>query len=293
MNKIKKYCLLVLPYLVCIIATYVFFTLGLKFNSDIKGLMHGIAGSFLSIPILYLIYESSKNYSQQRLNKELFDYAKMQIDRDVLTIIDQLMKAVLPYEKVTISPENIKTFLSQSKNDLIATIKTNEYLGFQVLKNWSITEKNITRILENSFILQHLDSNQISAIIDLLKEIRVFEFMPKNLDDLYISTGGKAKEYKFESGENLNERNNEYPERYILLKHLEENKFIVKDFGDFALYQKDKLLQIYRINDKYLDHLASLFLGLINSIKLWIELTGYEFIIDTKMFRSSSLKKNV
>ncbi len=292
MKKIKKYCLKLLSYVVCIIAAYVFFIIGKKINSDIKGLMHGIAGSFLSIPALYLIYELSKNYSQRRLNKELFDYAKMQIDRDVLSTINQLMKVVLPYEKVEISPKSIKDFLSQTKNEFISTIKTNEYLGFQVFKNWSITEKNITKILENSFILQHLDNDQLISIIDLLKEIRSFEFMPKNIGDLYISTGKIAKGYKIENGKNLNESNNEYPDRYLLLKHLDENKFLVKDFGDFALYQKDKLLQIYRINNKYLDYLASSLLDLINSISLWIELTGYEFLIDTKMFRTS-LRKNV
>jgi len=292
MKKIKKYCLKLLPYLVCLIAAYAFFVLGSKFNSDLKGLMHGIAGSFLSIPILYFIYELSKNFSQQRLNKELFDYAKMQIDRDVLSIVNQLMKIVLPYEKVTLSPKDIRIFLSQTKNDLIVTIKTNEYIGFQVFKNWSIAERNITKILENSFILQHLDDNQLIAIIGLLKEIRAFEFIPKNLDDLYVSTEKEITGYKIESGKNINERNNEYPERYILLKHLKENQFMVRDFGDFALYQKDKLLKIYKVNDKYLDPFVMSFLGLIDSIKLWVELTGYEFIIDTKMFRTS-FKKNV
>lgn len=280
-----------LPYFGSIIAACAFFILGKKLNSDIKGLMHGIAGSFFSIPVLYLIYELSKNYSQRRLNKELFDYAKMQIDRDVLSTINQLMKLVLPYKKVALSTENIKTFLSQTKNDLIATIKTNEYLGFQVFKNWEITENNITKILENSFILQHLDNDQLIAIIGFLKEIRSFEFIPKNMDDLYISTEKIAERYKIESGKNLNEKNNEYPDRYLLLKQLEENKFIVKDFGDFAHYQKEKLLQIYKINDKYLGDFVSSLIDLIKSINLWLELTGHEFLIDTKMFRTS-LSKN-
>lgn len=290
MNKIKKYCLRSLPYLACIIAAYVFFTLGSKFDSDIKGLMHGMAGLFFSIPILYLLYSLSKKYSQQKLNKELFDYAKMQIDIDVLAILNQLMKAILPYEQVAMAPEDIETFLSQSKDDFIAAIKTHEYIGFQVFKNWSLRGKNITKILQNPFILQHLDNDQLIAIIALLKEIRTAELMPENLDDLYISTGEQAKGYKIESSENLNKRNNKYPDRYMLLSHLEKNKFVVEDFGDFALYQKEKLLQIYRINDKYLDHFVSSFFGLINSIKIWIELTGYEFMIDTKMLRPSLRK---
>lgn len=283
--KIKKYCLKSLPYLVCMIAAYAFWILGNLLNPDIKGLMHGIAGSFLSIPALYLMYELSKDYSQRRLNKELFDYAKMQIDRDVLSIINQLMKAVFSYEEVSMSPESIRNFLSQTESDLTSRIKTNEYLGFQVFKNWSITERNITNILENSFILQHLGSDQLIAIIDLLKEIRSFEFMPKNIDDLYVATDKTAKGYRLEIGKNVNDRNTEYPDRYLLLKHLEADKFMVRDFGDFALYQKDKLLKTYMVNDKHIDHFAASLLNLINSLRLWIEMTGHEFVIDTKMFR--------
>ena len=209
-----------------------------------------------------------------------------------MSIINQLMKVVLSYEEVSMSPESIRSFLSQTESGLATTMKTNEYLGFQVFKNWSITERNITNILENSFILQHLDSDQLITIIDLLKEIRSFEFMPTNIDDLYIATDKTAKGYKLESGKNLNDRNTEYPDRYLLLKHLEGDKFMVRDFGDFALYQKGKLLQIYRVNDKYLSHFAASLFSLINSISLWIKLTGYEFVIDTKMFRPA-LRKTV
>lgn len=141
MKKIKRFLLLALPFLICIFATYIFFILGKKFNSDIKGLMHGIAGSFLAIPLLYLIYELSKRYSQRKLNAKLFDHAKVQIDQDVLSIINQLMKLIMQYENVTLSPKSVQNFLSLSKEDVIKNIKTNEFIGFQVFKMWEITEK--------------------------------------------------------------------------------------------------------------------------------------------------------
>lgn len=292
MKTIKKYCLITLPYIVCIIASLAFFFFGNAFDSNIKSLMHGIAGSFLSIPILYLIYELSKDFSRRKLNKKLFDYAKMQIDRDVLSIINQLMKFVLTYDDVSLSPENVQHFLSQTKNEIANTLKKSEYLGFQVFKNWSITERNITTILENPFILKQLDNDQIVSIVDLLREIRAFEFMPKNVKDLYISTGKNVKGYKIESGRNLNERNNEYLDRHLLLKGLGNSKFLVVDFGDFAAYQTEKLLHIYKINEKYIEHIANTLFEFLSSIELWIELTGNEFLIDTKMFRSV-LKRNV
>lgn len=291
MKKIKEYCLKALPYFVCIIASYTFFLLSKNLNSDIKSLMLAIAGSFLSIPVLYLIYELSKKFSQKRLNKELFDYSKMQIDRNILSIINQLMKLVQPYKKVSLSSENVRNFLFQSRDKLITTVKTNEYLGFQVFKNWSITEKNITKILENPFILRQLGNDQVIAIIDLSKRIRTFDFMLINIENLYTSTRENAKGYKIESGKNFNEQNTKYPDRYLLLKNLGGNKYQVRDFGDFAAYQTEKLLQIYKINDKYLDYFVTALFGLINSIKHWVELTGYGFLIDAKMFRPS-LRKN-
>ena len=288
MKKIKRFLLLALPFLICIFATYIFFVIGQRFNSDIKGLMHGIAGSFLSIPILYLIYELSKSYSQRKLNVKLFDYAKMQIDKDVLSIINQLMKLILQYENVALSPQSVKNFLSLSKVDVVENIKNNKFIGFQVFKNWEITEKNITKVLENSFILQHLDNDQLISIVDLLDQVQLFDIIPERVKYLYLPTKENVKEYKIESGENLNKNNTDYPDRYILLKHIELNNYRVKDFGDFPLYQKENLLKIYRVNEKYIENFATSIMTLINALKRWVELTNYEFIIDPKMFKRIS-----
>lgn len=288
MKKIKRFLLLALPFLICIFATYIFFVIGQRFNSDIKGLMHGIAGSFLSIPILYLIYELSKSYSQRKLNVKLFDYAKMQIDKDVLSIINQLMKLILQYENVALSPQSVKNFLSLSKVDVVENIKNNKFIGFQVFKNWEITEKNITKVLENSFILQHLDNDQLISIVDLLDQVQLFDIIPERVKYLYLPTKENVKGYKIESGENLNKNNTDYPDRYILLKHIEQNNYRVKDFGDFPLYQKENLLKIYRVNEKYIENFATSIMTLINALKRWVELTNYEFIIDPKMFKRIS-----
>jgi len=288
MKKIKKYLLLALPFIICVVTTYIFFILGKKFNSDVKGLMHGIAGSFLSIPILYLIYELSKSYSQRKLNTKLFDHAKMQIDKDVLSIINQLMKLILQYENVALSPKNVKSFLSLSKEDIIKNFNTNTFIGFQVFKMWEITEKNITKVLENSFILQHLDNEQLISIVDLLDQVQLFDVIPQRVKDLYLPTKENVKDYKIESGKNLNKKNTDFPDRYILLKHIEQNNYRVTDFGDFPLYQKENLLKVYRVNEKYIENFSTSILTLIKALKRWVELTNYEFIIDPKMFRGIS-----
>jgi len=287
MKKIKRFLLLALPYSVSILSAYIFYILGNKFNSDIKGLMHGIAGSFLSIPILYLIYELSKRFSERKLNTKLFDHAKMQIDQDVLSIINQLMKLVRQYENVKLSPKDVQIFLSLSKKDISKNLKTNKFIGFQVFKMWEITEQNINKVLGNSFILNHLDNEQLISLVDLLDQVRLFDIIPKRIQDLYIPTNEEVKGYKIESGVNLNKKNTNYPERYVLLKYIQHNEYKVTDFGDFPLYQKKNLLNVYQVNEKYIEKFSTSIFTLISALKLWIELTNYEFIIDPKMFKSN------
>lgn len=99
--------------------------------------------------------------------------------------------------------------------------------------------------MENSFILQHLDNEQLISLVDLLDLVQLFDVIPRRIKDLYLPTKKYAKGYKIESGENLNKKNTNYPDRYILLKHIEQNNYRVTDFGDFPLYQKENLLKVY------------------------------------------------
>lgn len=47
----------------------------------------------------------------------------------------------------------------------------------------------------------------------------------------------------------------------------------------------DKLLQIFKIDDKYIGICADAIFDLISEINNWVNLTGKEFLVDTKMFR--------
>ena len=69
------------------------------------------------------------------------------------------------------------------------------------------------------------------------------------------------------------------------MKDLGNNQFLVADFGDFAPYNMNKLLQIFMSNQRYLETFSDAIFDLIREINKWVDLTGREFVIDTKMFR--------
>jgi len=268
-----------------VLAGLIFFLGSIRLAEDFKGLFLNIAAAFLAIPFLYLIYELAQKFSQKKLNKELFDYAKMQIDRELLSIVNQLTKVVYPYEKQNLSFGGIQKFLSQSSSQIRDVIGNGDYLGFQILKNWSISEKNLHSILENPFILHRLEDDQIISVISILKELRSIESIQKNVTDLYVNIEKKLKNYKITSGKEISDRNIDYPDRYLLLRHLKDDKYQVTDFGDFAPYHVGDLLNIFRFNKKYLEDFSDSISDFIKRINEWLDLTGTEFLIDTKMFR--------
>ena len=281
----KKWFLRLYPYIVCIATGTILFVGGSMLSGDVKSLVLGIAGVFFAIPCLYVIYESAQTFSNRKLNKELFEYAKMRVDREVLSMVNQLMKIVYPYEDRDFSPKGIQTFLSQNKQQIAVAIEGNEYLGFQVLKDWSVSEDCLVQILESPFILQKLDNDHVISVISLMKRIRSLQDIQKNVPDLYQPIDKKAHGYKIQAGRELNDSNTKYPDRYLLLKELADDKYQVADFGDFPLYQIPKLLYYFQVNRKYTGVYALEISDFIATINQWIELTGTEFIVDTRMFR--------
>jgi hypothetical protein len=280
----KKYLLKTLPYIASTISGFfIYYASNKVFGGKLNDLLINISAAFISIPLLYLFYELIKSFAHKKLNKEIFDYAKMQIDRELLSLLNQLYKIVFILETKDFSSKGINVFLSIDKNTLIEQFRTNKYIGFQLFKNWEFCENGIKDLLKNTFILDKMEDNQIIDIITILKSLYSLESFQK-IDDLYNSTKEIAHNYKIQSGTNINS-DNILADRYLLLKHISGDKYIVSDFGDIPKYNLDKCLTYYVINNKYSDYYCDVILNLNECIRNWLSHSGNEFIIDTKMFR--------
>lgn len=290
----KKKLLQFLPYFAVVVAGAVLYFLAATItNTKFSALLTSIAAAFFAIPLLFLFYELVKTYSHKKLNQEIFDYAKMQMDRELIYILMQLRKSAYILEEKSSSIKEIKTFLFLKMDELENQLKANKYLGFQVFKNWEISEKGLNELLKNPFILEKMKDENVISIISILKNLRALDSIQK-IEDLYLVTNEVAKGYKIQSGAEININNRGLPDRYLLLKHLSEDKFVVCDFGDISKYNLEKCLKYYKINDDLLNYYAEAIFNVLNAINSWLETTGWEFIIDTKMFRMRSrLNKSI
>ena len=285
---IIKTLLKLLPYSIAVITGILFYIFSNKVNSDYYDLFINISAAFFAIPLLYWFYEIVKSFSHRKLNKELFDYAKMQIDRESLSILNNLQKMVLGIEKNDFSFEGINKFLKLNRQEIKNIIKDNKYLGFQILKNWEISEKYYHDILKNPFILLKLKDEQIISIIKILKSLRSLEIIQKS-GNLYCETNKRTNKFKIKSGIEISEENNALPNRYLLLQCLRDDKFIVRDFGDISKYNLEKCLYYFIVNEEKIDEYSIIINELVSDINNWLDVTGKEFLIDLKKYRIRKL----
>ena len=280
----RKWLLGGLPYVVSVLAGLLFLRIGLELDRDTGGLFTSISAAFFAIPLIYLFYQLTQNLSQKRLSKEAFDYAKMQIDRQMLSIINQLHKMVYPLESRGFSPTVVSKFLSLRQDDLRQILSSNAYMGFQVLKSWEVAEESLHEVLRNSFILKRLENSQVISIISVIKSLRCLEGVQRT-EGLYARTEEEASSFKVVAGSELNSENIRFPNRYLLLKDLTDNRCVVADFGDFAPYDVDKLLRMFVVDQGFLEIYSGAIFDLLGDVSNWLQLTGGEFVVDPKVFR--------
>ena len=171
----------------------------------------------------------------------------MQVDREVLSIVMHLIKIVYPYQKQDRSQLGVQTFLSQSEQDIHSVFNKETYFGFQVLSRWTVSEGNLSKIIENPFVIQRMEDDHTIAVITLLKSIQRLEDLHRNISDLYETGEYMGPQYMIKSGAQISEHNTNFPDRYLLLRRLEKNKVEVIDFGDFAPYELPRLLKACKI----------------------------------------------
>ncbi len=284
MNKIRVIAYKCTPYLASIIVGIIFFYIANKVTGNVSSLFINISAAFVAIPLIFLFYELTQKQSKKKLNKDIYDFVKLQVDREIMSSLNQLGKLLFEYTEYSFSFESINKILSYSKEDLISKIANNKYLGFQVYKKWEITEDNIKQLLNSSLLLSSIEDVQVSSMIKLVSYIESIGEIHKN-DNMFIALETKNEDYFISAGDELNVNNDKFTERYILLRKLGKNRGVVIDFGDFNVKRKDRLLDSYKINPEHVELLANLIWPLLTEINTWLSLTGHEFIIDTKVFR--------
>jgi len=283
-----KGALKAIPYFIAFFVGFLFFYFSSLVTSEtVQGLFVNISASFLIIPLLYLIYENSQKIIHRQLNKEMFEYAKYLVDNEIFAILCVVSKILFPYSKANLLPV-IKSLPYMKQMDIEKVLENREFFGFQVFKHWEESESYFSKLLENSFVLSKLEDEQIIVVIKMINAMRNFQKFCLNVDNFFeieAKTQYAEKEFAILDLRHTNQNNLRHPERFILIKKIDEDKGIVVDFGDFKEYMKPYLLKKYKIKEDKLKEFSEIVYKLLNLIKCWLDLTGDKLLIDERKFR--------
>jgi len=277
-----KIFLKILPYFTSLLTGIIFYWISLSQTDNFSWLLVNIASAFIAIPFLYFIYELSKSYSNRKINSEIYDYAKIQIDGNIISLASQIMLLVYPYYHTNTSKRDIKRFLSISLADLSQQLLKSKFIGFQLFKSYSVIYRNIEKIFDSPFILNRLSDQQIISLIKLIKSIRSLENVIANVDDLFIISD------EIDNGlEIYNSSNKDYPNSCLLLEKKSDKESKAIDSGDIIVFKKKYLLNVCKMNEKYLGPFSEEIFDVLLNINKWLSITKNELTVDTKRFKYS------
>jgi len=280
-----------LPYLASALAGLVLFYISKTAKSPTSDLLVNIAAALLAVPLLFLIYEVAKSASERKLRKKLFDDAKVRIDTEMLSSVNQIMKLIVDYRRCKFSFPAITVLLKAKEAEVESMFAECRYAGFQVFKQWSTTIKNLRKLLDSASVNRVLNDEQMIAVVDVLNRLEELDRFTRNTSEIFVASGDCLEGHKATDGREFDlSSEGALPDRLLLLKDLGDGTYQVVDFGDFARGHRSDLLKMYSVNPKLRSEYSSRIWAVLNGVAHWSEITDSEFIVDERVFRANPPK---
>ena len=209
------------------------------------------------------------------------DYIKQKVDTEILTIAGHIGKMLFGYKGKS-APELLQLVMNLTDEEIEKAIKSQKLIGFQIFKNLQVHEKKFREITDNAISSVHQNREMARPLVELVSWVARFDALnsPRNKDTWFKEIKGSTKEYKIVPPSQIG-KNDNLPNRYILLKKLDDEKGIVTDFGDF-IYKPwiQKLTNFYELNENNLTTFISIIRHFITAVDDWLNLTNGEIILD-------------
>lgn len=290
---IKKKLFLASPYLAALGVALIFLYLANKTPGTYRDLLINLSASFITIPLVLIFIDSIKNNIDKNLKQELFNYSKKNIDNDILSTISHINKLFnIPVLPITHPLFNLLSVLLRLDEKVIReTMQTLNPLGFQLFKNWGETKEYFSDVFKNPLSIKVFTTEQISTLIKLLEAIQVFESDITKPENITL-VGDLSSKYVVMEGTEITSHNASFSGRWLLLQNTDKkDEKVVKDFGDFDPYYKDKLLNQYKFTEKGVKNIGDDLITILELTKQWLKLTDNKFLLDFKRFKGTIQQK--
>ncbi len=219
------------------------------------------------------------------LTDKILDFLKKEIDKEILGLLSHLL-LITDFEgsKKDLFAA-IQTFLNLSKEDLLANLKGKKILGFYLFKVFDEYGNKIHNYINQALGSPYYNREILNSLIDIYEWFAEYsKFRTNFFSKLFMETKEKEDDLFIIKGSNMT--TDKLPNRYILMKRIDEEKGIVSNFGDFPIGVIPNLTNYFILNENILDRYCDIIFLLISSINKWLDVSNNEFIFDfTKQWR--------
>ena len=121
--------------------------------------------------LAYLFYDLIRQIILKQEKQYLVNYIKNKISNDIFVALYFLKKIIHGHNLETNTPDKILNVVNYSKNEILNSVKNQNYLGFQILKNTDEVRSLFSDAISDNLILKyssHVDSINILRIANNL-----------------------------------------------------------------------------------------------------------------------------
>jgi len=276
-NLLKRF-----PYIVSLVAGAILFFIAGYLSENLSGLVINVSASLFTIPLVIYSYELIKEKIAKDGNKDLYEYVKMNVDRELMSLLD----TVAPFSAVKVAPglEKILYFIEMNKVKMKENLSKVTPFVFNLATKWSYTEDQLATLLSNEVIYNNMSIEERNAIIRLIKATRTLEYAtnPKYYTEYGVPDGN----YKVIKGSEF-DLATKFQNRYLLMKRLKNGEsFRVAAFNDLDEHKfKIDLLTPMKPNAEGQKMLFNALSEIQICLEIWLKSRGREFILDSHVHK--------
>lgn len=258
----------IIPYVSLIIVSLIVFGISkVTSNEEFKNILINVFSNSVFFLLAYLFYDIIKQIIITKEKKYLIDYIKNKISNDIFVALYFLKKIIHGYNLDSNKPETILNTVYYTKNEILNSVKNQNYLGFQIFKNIDEVRTLFSETINDNLVLKyssHIDSISILRIANNLAKL---ESILKN-ENNYNKCAESGIEFNIVNGRDINPDNDE---KYLLLKKtIHSDKFVVYDSGFFEKEKIEKLLNRYILKSHSEKEMSDLLFETFTLMKHWI-----------------------
>lgn len=236
-------------------------------NEEVKNILTSVFSSSIFFFLAYLFYDLIKQIILNKEKEYIVDYIKNKISNDIFVALYFLKKIIHGYNLDSNTLENIFNTVNYQNNEILNSVKNQNYLGFQIFKNTDEVRSLFGEALNDNLILKYSSHVDSICILRISNNLARLESILKNVYN-FDNCAESGIEFSVVNGKDINPDNDD---KYLLLKKTaHSDRFVVYDSGYFEKDKTDKLLNRFVFKRDSAVDVANLLFETFALMKHWL-----------------------